>query len=609
MQGTTMPSGFLSRIAWRSLLPGGHLRALTLPQHLKGYNTDALRHDAISGLNVALLAVPQGMAYAMIAGMPREAMGIMCSAVASVAGALFAASRYTILGPTNATALMVFSVSTGLAGAVPVPAAMLLPVLVFLTGLLLVAGAGLRMADMVQYISRSVIVGYVAGAGLLIVAGQLREVLGITSGVRGKNFFSMISGTVTHFHNANPWAAMLALLTVVLYIAVRRLAPRLPAFPLVLAAVSVLAALLPDSVRHVERLHRFEPSELLPAAPDLTGREAMEALGYLFGPAMALAFLAALENTVMGKSLSGRTGTQTSLNQDLMACGIANVGCAFAGGMPASGSLTRSALNHASGARTPVSSLICGLICLTAALSLGPVMPFVPRPALAALVICVAASLVNPRHLRICWRATRSDAITLAVTIGSTLLMPLHVAIFLGVAASVILYLRKAARPSLVEYEFSAEGALQERNAATGRQNPGISIVHVEGELFFGAAELFRTQIQRTAQDENLRVIILRMKNARHLDATSVMAMEDLVGFLRASGRHLIVSGLSKEVYRVLRNSGMIEVIGRENLFMGSATNPNLSTRNALKRAQELLGTKKAEVHIFYDPAHEKAEG
>ena len=181
--------------------------------------------------------------------------------------------------------------------------------------------------------------------------------------------------------------------------------------------------------------------------------------------------------------------------------------------------------------------------------------------------------------------------------------------VYAGVATSVILYLRKAARPSLVEYEFSPDGALQEKNIATGRQSPGISIVHVEGELFFGAAELFRTQIQRTAHDENLKVIILRMKNARHLDATSVMALEELIGYLRDHGRHLLISGLSKEVYRVLRNSGMVEIVGRDNLFMGSAQNPNLSTRNALKRAQFLLGTKEADVRIFYDPAHDKAKG
>jgi sulfate permease, SulP family len=271
--------------------------------------------------------------------------------------------------------------------------------------------------------------------------------------------------------------------------------------------------------------------------------------------------------------------------------------------MPASGSLTRSALNHASGAHSPVSSLICGLLCLGAALTLGPLMPFIPRPALAALVVCVAGGLVNFRHLRICWKATKSDAITLAVTFLSTLLMPLHVAIFMGVATSIVLYLRKASRPTLVEYEFNPEGALQEKAAATERQHPAISIVHVEGELFFGAAELFRTQIQRTARDENLRVIILRMKNARHLDATSVMALEELIGYLRQSGRHLLISGLSKEVYRVLRKSGMVNVVGRDNLFMGSAENPNISTRNALKRAQVLLGTKNAEVRIFYDPS------
>jgi SulP family sulfate permease len=124
----------------------------------------------------------------------------------------------------------------------------------------------------------------------------------------------------------------------------------------------------------------------------------------------------------------------------------------------------------------------------------------------------------------------------------------------------------------------------------------------VEGELFFGAAELFRNQIQQTAADPNLRIIILRMKNARHLDATSVMALQELIEFLRQEGRDLLISGLSKEVYRVLKNAGMVEFVGRANLFIGSAQNPNLSTRNALKRAQAILGTTQAEIRIFYDP-------
>ncbi len=116
---------------------------------------------------------------------------------------------------------------------------------------------------------------------------------------------------------------------------------------------------------------------------------------------------------------------------------------------------------------------------------------------------------------------------------------------------------------------------------------------------------MFRTQIQRICADPNLKVIVLRMKNARHLDATSVMALEDLIGFLRAKNRYLLISGITKEVYRVLKHAEMIEVLGRENIFVYSVKNPNISTRNALKRAQELLGTKKADVRIFYDPSKE----
>lgn len=135
---------------------------------------------------------------------------------------------------------------------------------------------------------------------------------------------------------------------------------------------------------------------------------------------------------------------------------------------------------------------------------------------------------------------------------------------------------------------------------------PAISIVHVEGDLFFGASELFRTQIQKTSLDPDLRVIILRLKNARHLDATSVVALEELVQFLLAHKRHVIISGASKEVFRVLKNSGTFEVIGRENVFLNSAKNPNLSTSYALKRAQVLLGTTEADIRIFHDPNKDK---
>jgi SulP family sulfate permease len=219
------------------------------------------------------------------------------------------------------------------------------------------------------------------------------------------------------------------------------------------------------------------------------------------------------------------------------------------------------------------------------------------------LIICVAISLISQRNIRICLSATGSDALVFLFTLAATLLVPLHVAIFTGVGMSVMLYLRKASQPMLVEYEFNQEGNLAEAQKSGARQNPAVSIVHVEGELFFGSADLFRTQIQRTCADPNLRIIILRLKNARHLDATCVIAIEELVHLLRRDGRELLISGVMKDIYRVLRDSGLIDVIGKDNIFPASPSNPNLATRHALKRAQQLLGTTEADVKIFFDPS------
>jgi SulP family sulfate permease len=590
----------------REYFNSGSLEALPLRHALRDYSRGKFTSDLYAGLSVALLAIPQGMAYALIAGLPNVSFGILCSAVAAVVAALFVSSRFTICGPTNATALLTFSVLSGTAAGVSQPL-LLLPVLIFIAGLLLIIGAYLRFADLVTYISRSVVVGYITGAACLIMTGQLREVFGIQIPA-GETASGVFAGQIRDFFRWFPgfdhWALLLSTATILTYFGIRRYLPKWPAFAgaLVVGALLGWIMRLGTAGKNLVMIQPFSRENLLPAVPDLTDLAVLEQVPQLFGPAIALAFLAALEMSVMGKTLGSKSGSRYDANQDLLALGMANVVGSFISAMPSSGSLTRSALNFQSGSRTQLSGLFSGLIAGIGVLLLGGLVSVVPRCSLAALVICIAISLIHPRHLRICLKATSSDATTLIITLLATLLLPLHVAIFIGVATSVVLYLRKASRPMLVEYEFNTGGELTERAQNAPRQNPQISIVHVEGELFFGAAELFRTQIQRTVVDPSLKIIILRMKNARHLDATSVMALEELVAFLHAKLRHLIISGASKSVYRVLRNSGMVEIVGRENIFMGSPGNPNLSTRNALKRAQQLLGGAKADIRIFIDP-------
>ncbi len=576
---------------------------------LRGYNTVKAKADLKAGVTVALLDLPQGMAYAVIAGLPLW-YGATCSAVAALVGPLLASSRHTILGPTNATAFITFSF---FASHPNINQLALMPMLVFLVGALLLLGGYFRVADLAQYISRTVIVAYVTGAAVLIMVNQLPALLGVTipKGGASRTLFGTLGALWDRLGEVQ-WTSMaLTGATLALFVLLKRWRPQLPTFVIVLVAMSGLAVWMKSAGFHVVTYAdaKFTIYDLLPPFPDFLSKDVAIQFSQLFGLAVAIAFVATLEQSAMSKTIASRGNYRVDANQDMLSLGTANLACAYLSGMPASGSLTRSALNFESGARTPLSSMINGSICLVGALTIGPLVAYIPRAVLATLVICIAVSLIHRRQIRISLRATKSDAFVFVVTLASTLLVPLHVAIFTGVGISIMLYLRKASQPSLVEYEFNKEGNLAEAQGKE-RQNPSISIVHVEGDLFFGAAELFRTQIQRTCSDPNLKIIILRLKNARHLDATSVMALEELIRIMKQADRHLIISGAMRDVVRVLKNSGLIEVLGRENLFMGNASNPNLSTRDALKRAQEILGFREADVHIYYDPRHSrKGEG
>jgi len=598
----------------RSLLQGvvaeSALDPFPLKRSLRGYGKRSFLADLRAGVTVALLDIPQGMAYALIAGLPLQ-YGITCSAVASLVGPLLASSRQTIFGSTNATAFMVFSY---FAAYPQLDQLSMMPLLVFMTAALLIAGAFLRVADLTQFISRTVVVAYVTGASILIIVNQLPVLLGIPAEVlqaSGKlviTFPGHVHRILTHLDQASWLSIAFSALTFGCFMGIKRQMPRWPAFAATIIVISLLALIPAAFGLHVPTFRNatFSWDELLPPFPDFVSSGALADASRLFGLALALAFLATLENSAMSKTLASRSNHRVDPNQDMLALGASNLACAYLSGMTASCSLTRSALNSASGARTGFASMWNGLCCLIGALTLGGAVAHIPRAALATLVVCVAASLFNKRHILISINATRSDALVFVVTLLATLMLPLHVAIFVGIGVSIVLYLRKASRPSLVEYEFNEEGHLTEAKQG-GRQHPAISIVHVEGELFFASADLFRTQIQRScAADPNLRIVILRLKNARHLDATCAMAIEDLVRALRHEGRDLIISGVVKDLYRVLKDSGLVEVVGKDNIFPVSPANPNLATRNALRRAQQILGIKDAEVRIYFDPSKQQ---
>ena len=601
------------KLGWKGFcnyLAQGMIDPLPARHAINGYNLNKAGRDTKAALDVALVGLPQGMAFAAMAGLD-SIYGIMAATVGTFIAPLFTRCGMTVSGPSNATAFMLASFFLASSPAIQSNPAIFVPLIVFLAGVVCVIGAFVKATEMLQFVSRSVLVGYITGAATLIIASQLRYVLGINDVNTGSSFFTMSSAIVSNLDKVEWQPIVLGVLSFLMFIPLKKHFKFLPTFAVILLTMSVLNWVLSQPWTggyfcDVRMLKDFTMSDLTctpPAIWELPGH-----LAELFPVVIGIAFLSTLEQTVMSKTLSAKTGEQVNLNQDTFAVGMANIGSAFTTSLPCSASLTRSMLNYTAGAATRFSGVICGLLCLgiTFVLASFPIISRIPHSVLAALVLANAVSLYDRKLLRICFRSTKGDAAVLIITFIAALLLPLHIAIFVGVIISVSLFLRKAARPELVEYTFDNEGTLMELNNKAERL-PQISIVHVEGDLFFGAADLFRKQVSRIAEDPSLAVVVLRMRNARNLDATAVCALEELIKFTREKGRHLIISGAGRQVFRVLKKSGVLAVLqencdrhsGESNVFIFEPKNPNISTRKALMRAQKLLGTRNADISIY----------
>jgi SulP family sulfate permease len=570
---------------------------------LSGYKGDFKGHllgDTRAGINVALLAFPQGMAYALIAGLPIQ-YGIYGSAIAAMVAPIFAKSHYITLGPTNATSVMLLSAfaSLGIAGAHMLS---LVPLLILMVGLFVVVGAYFKVANFVQYISRSVITGYITAAALLIIANQVPKALGLSLPRKGATFYDSLTLISSHIDTMHGVTVGISLATMVLYIVLNRFFKALPNVAICLIAISGGTALFVGQDAGVSLLSGINAADWSFQAPSLAWSD----IQLLASPALAIALLCILEGISIGKSLAAKTGARLNANQAMFSIGMANIGCAFFSGMPASGSLTRSSLSATSGGRSVLASYISGVIVFIGAFVLGPYTKFIPQSTLAVLVIAIGISLLNKHAIRIVTRATKSDAVVFGTTFISGLIMPLDSAIYIGVGISIILFLKKVARPEMVEYAFNEEGHLAEVETPEQRGTPEVSIVHVEGELFFGAADLFQDQMRRICEDPNLKIVVLKMRNAHNMDATAVMALEELLRYMGEKHRYLILSEVKADLIRVLKNSGLYDYIEERNIFTDEPSNPTLSTAKALKRAKEHLGDTAANVSIYVDPIRDK---
>lgn len=575
---------------------GRHVNWMPFRFLRNGYSAKDLNGDARAGLNVALLAFPQGMAYAAIAGLPIQ-YGIFGSVLAGIITPIWAGSRFIVAGPTNATSVMILAGLLGLGLSSPEERMAVLPLVIALSGIFLVFGAILRVAALVQYVSRSVVAGYITAAAFYIILNQLRKVLGFNyEKPDGGTVFDDLILTIANLGQTHWPTLVLSLIAATLYYLLNRRFKTLPNVAITLVLVSGIGYFInqyaiTNGLGAIATLSAINLSEWQFTLPPLERTLAID-VSLL---ALIIAFLSTLEGSSIGKTLAAKAGSRINVNQEMLGLGLANVACAFGQGMPASGSLTRSQLSYDSGAKTAMASIFASGFLLLTAFLFGDFTRFIPVSVLGVLVISIGLSLISVNILRVVWFATKGDRFVFAITFASALLLRLDFAIIVGVGVSILLFLRKAAQPEVTEYNASGDP----KEADGDEEGAAVSIVHVEGDLFFGAAEIFRDQMRDACARKNLKIVILKMRNAHHLDATSILALEDLVRSLRQTNRFFLISEVRPDALRIFKDSGLLKLAGDENIFADDTSNPTLSTSKAIRRAMTLLDGEDPSVNIF----------
>lgn len=570
---------------------------LPLAAQLKGYTRAKLADDVRAGFNVAVLSFPVNMAYALVAGLPIS-FGIFGGIISSLAGLLFCRSVYITFGPSNATAVMLLS--SFAAGGLLTEAARVgaLPNILLMVGLFMVLTSLLKLTFFISYISRMVIIGHITSSALLIVVNQLRNLLGFSypEGARPITLIDNIAATVSSIGDAKPESIAVAAATLAVFFPLKKFAKKLPAEGI---ALIVIAAACYVAVEYfgieIDRLNSVSVSSWALTLPDFKAFGIKESAAC----ALAVSLLATIEAFSIGKSLASQRADRLDTNQEMFALGAANAACALGSGTIASGSLTRSTLAINSNAQTSLFNLFTAGFTIIAVLLFGGAVQYVPKATLALIVVYTSVTLIKPALIKIALKSTWSDAVVFAVTFLTGVFSTLDDAIFAGVAVAILFFLRKASEPEVVEYAIGDDGGLEKIDKSkAARSDAEVSIVHVEGNMFFGASDAIQNQIRRISAEPNLKVLVLKLRNAINFDATSVLDLEELNRRLKKSGRVLMMCEVREPIMRVLKKSGLYAQIGAQNVFENDEDNPTLSAARAIREAQKY--TVKGDVSITF---------
>ena len=517
---------------------------------------------------MGVVSLPQGIAFALLAGLP-AVMGVYTSIVAAIVAALWGSSNQLSTGPTNSSSLLVFSILLPIAvpgSATYIAAAGLLAVM---SGLLRLVMGVARLGVLVNFVSNSVIVGFTAGAGVLIMVGQLRLLLGL-SFPGSPHLYETVGSLATHAQETHLLTALLGVGTLVAAILIKRFRQNLPA-PLIAMGLAGLVVwvfgLQNYGVAVLESLNRSLPPFTRLPLLDLS------LIGDLSTGALAVAVIGLVEAMAIARSISAQTGQRLDSNQEFVGQGLANVATGFFSGYPCSGSFNRSALNLESGARTPLASVFAGLVVMVVVLVFAPLAVYIPLSAISALLILSAYSMINRKEIVRIWQGTQGDRLIMIVTLASTLLLPLQFAVLVGVMMSLAYYIWRTSLPQVhsVVPDGDFKHMVRQIDPAAGLSRPvcpQLGILEIQGDLYFGAAPQVETAIlENLKHNSEQRYLLLRMLSVTQIDISGIHMLESIVRTYRERGGDLFVVRTQQPVREFMQSTGFYDLLGGDHFL------------------------------------------